>query len=145
MSLCYFVYRLILEYEVTIMTNDVIIARYDFPHEAQLAKMTLEASDIAAWLKDENFIRMDWFYSQALGGVKVLVSEQNAKLAKEILSKDFSDTLENINENFQDDCSKNETTKNSIEKEKDTRKKFCFYIIFYHALFYALYFGYGLI
>ena len=37
---------------------------------------------------------MDWFYSNALGGVRLLVPENYVDEAKSFLEKDFSDELE---------------------------------------------------
>ncbi|EYU52372.1 putative phosphoenolpyruvate synthase [Acinetobacter baumannii 1428368] len=37
---------------------------------------------------------MDWFYSNALGGVRLLVPENYVDEAKLFLEKDFSDELE---------------------------------------------------
>ncbi len=39
-------------------------------------------------------INMDWFYSNALGGVRLLVLEKDVDDAKAFLEKDFSEDLE---------------------------------------------------
>lgn len=75
------------------MSNLLIAASYTFPHEAQLAKSSLEAAGISAQLADEHTINMQWLYSNALGGVKVLVAAENLEQAQELLATDFSANL----------------------------------------------------
>lgn len=70
------------------------VASYSFPHEAHIAKGTLEAAGIPAFIADEHTINMQWFYSNALGGVRVQVPSRYAEQAKEILAQDFSYLLE---------------------------------------------------
>jgi hypothetical protein len=58
----------------------------DLP-EALLAKGSLESSGIECTLADDNMVRMDWFYSNAIGGIKLLVSAEDADSAEQILSQ----------------------------------------------------------
>lgn len=76
-----------------IADNLVEIASYSFPHEAHVAKASLDAAGIPAFLTDEYTIGMQWMYSNALGGVRLLVHRENADAALEILSTDFSESL----------------------------------------------------
>lgn len=69
------------------------IASFSFPHEAHIAKASLEAEDIPVFISDEHTINMQWLFSNALGGVRVQVPSQYADRAKEILAQDFSDLL----------------------------------------------------
>lgn len=78
-----------------ISDNLVEIASYSFPHEAHVARASLDAAGIPAFLTDEHTINMQWMYSNALGGVRLLVHRENADAALEILSTDFSDSLAN--------------------------------------------------
>ncbi len=48
----------------------------------------------SAYIENEHTINMDWFYSNALGGVRLLVPENYVDEAKLFLEKDFSDELE---------------------------------------------------
>jgi hypothetical protein len=52
--------------------NETVTLRQfrDLP-EALLAKGSLESAGIQAYLADDNMIRMDWFYSNLLGGIKL--------------------------------------------------------------------------
>jgi Putative prokaryotic signal transducing protein len=58
----------------------------DLP-EALLAKSVLDSEGIESYLFDENMIRLDWFLSYALGGIKLRVKEEDAKEARELLEQ----------------------------------------------------------
>lgn len=72
----------------------ITIATYSFPHEAHVAKANLDAAGIPAFIADEHTINMQWLYSNALGGVRLMVPAQYAEMAQEVLSQDFSHLLE---------------------------------------------------
>ncbi len=63
----------------------VTIATFNMPYQAHLAKSRLEAADIPVFLRDEHLISIQQLYSPALGGVKVQVSSENMKEARDIL------------------------------------------------------------
>ena len=48
----------------------VILRRYRDLPEAVTAKSILDSERIDCFLSDENLVRMDWFWSGLLGGVK---------------------------------------------------------------------------
>ena len=58
----------------------------DLP-EALLAKGSLESAGIEVFLVDDNMIRMDWFISNLLGGIKLKVRNEDAEAANEILNQ----------------------------------------------------------
>ncbi len=58
----------------------------DLP-EALFAKGSLESAGIECALIDDNMVRLDWFISNLLGGVKLQVRPEDATVAKEILSQ----------------------------------------------------------
>lgn len=68
----------------------VVVESYSLVYEAQIAKSLLISQGIDAQIENEHTINMDWFYSNALGGVKVLVPEDCAEDAKSILEQDYS-------------------------------------------------------
>jgi hypothetical protein len=70
------------------------IATFSFPHEAHIAKANLEAEGIPAFIADEHTINMQWFLSNALGGVRIQVPSQFVEKASAILQQDFSDLRE---------------------------------------------------
>lgn len=78
------------------IADDLVeIASYSFPHEAHVAWASLDAAGIPAFLTDEHTINMQWMYSNALGGVRLLVHRENVETALGILETDFSASLEN--------------------------------------------------
>lgn len=72
----------------------ITIATYSFAHEAHIAKANLDAAGIPAFIFDEHTINMQWFYSNALGGVRLKVPAQYVETAQAILAEDFSYLLE---------------------------------------------------
>ena len=65
----------------------VTVKQYRDLTEAQLAKSALESAGIPAYLRDENTVRMDWFYSNLLGGIRVQVREEDQVAAEALLSQ----------------------------------------------------------
>lgn len=68
----------------------ITIARYSLPLEAQIARASLEAAGIPAFIADEHTINMNWLYSDALGGVRLQVPEAHAEEALALLAADHS-------------------------------------------------------
>jgi hypothetical protein len=58
----------------------------DLP-EALLAKGCLDSAGIDSVLVDENLIRLDWFWSNGMGGVKLKVEPADAAEAEELLNQ----------------------------------------------------------
>ncbi|MGA9641905.1 MAG: DUF2007 domain-containing protein [Terriglobales bacterium] len=75
--------------------NDTVTLRQfrDLP-EALLAKGSLESAGIQAFLLDDNMIRMDWFISNLLGGIKLKVRAEDVEAANEILSQPIPEMVE---------------------------------------------------
>lgn len=75
--------------------NETVTLRQfrDLP-EALLAKGSLESAGIQAYLVDDNMIRMDWFISNLLGGIKLKVRAEDAEAANEILNQPIPETLD---------------------------------------------------
>jgi hypothetical protein len=72
----------------------VTIRRFLHLQDALVAKSALESAGIECFLADEDSIRLDWFISNALGGIKLWVKEKDAHEADELLAQDFSQELE---------------------------------------------------
>jgi hypothetical protein len=77
----------------------------DLP-EALLAKGSLESAGIEALLADDNLIRLDWFYSNLVGGIKLKVRFEDAEAANEILNQPIPETVdvEGVGEYEQPKC-----------------------------------------
>ena len=84
----------------------VLIRRFQDLPEAQLAKGSLESSGIECFLTDDNMVRMNWFASNWLGGVKLLVNRNDAETAAAILDEPTPDRLdvEDVREYEQPKC-----------------------------------------
>jgi hypothetical protein len=67
--------------------SPVVIARYGGVPEALLAKSMLDSAGIESFLGDENLVRLDWFYSDLVGGIKLMVREEDAETARKVLEQ----------------------------------------------------------
>jgi len=67
------------------MDNLKIILTFTYPHEAHLVKTKLESEGIDVFIQDELTVQANNFLSNAIGGVKLLVWEQDYDRALRIL------------------------------------------------------------
>jgi hypothetical protein len=65
----------------------------DLP-EALFAKGSLESAGIDCALLDGNLVRLDWFISNLLGGVKLQVRPEDVSVAEEILSQPIPENFD---------------------------------------------------
>ncbi|MEM9480333.1 MAG: DUF2007 domain-containing protein [Verrucomicrobiota bacterium] len=61
-----------------------LVARFETPEEAHLLRAYLESNGVEAHVFDEHFVQMYWFYSNAVGGVRVVVREGEFRSALEL-------------------------------------------------------------
>lgn len=87
-------------------TKVVILERFRDLPSALLAKSVLDSAGIECFLSDENVIRMDWLWSNALGGIKLQVREEDVSPAVELLKQKLTDSLnmEDMGEYTQPRC-----------------------------------------
>src|SRR5260370_22426447 len=71
----------------------VMIRRFRDLPEAEIAKSILDSAGIESFLGEENIVRLDWFYSNLVGGIKLLVRAEDAEAASRLLGQ-------NVPENF---------------------------------------------
>jgi hypothetical protein len=64
-----------------------ILRRYLHIGDALIGKSVLDSAGIESMLADDNLIRMDWFVSNAVGGVKLIVRHEDAEAAANILEQ----------------------------------------------------------
>jgi hypothetical protein len=64
----------------------------DLP-EALLAKGSLESAGIECFLADENLVRLDWFISNFIGGIKLNVRARDAENALQLLNEPILEGL----------------------------------------------------
>lgn len=67
--------------------NLVLLRRFRDLPEALLAKGRLESAGIPCSLADDNMVRLDWFISNLLGGVKLLVDAEDFAEASRVLNE----------------------------------------------------------
>ena len=75
---------------------------------ALLSRSILDSADVDCFLVDEHTIRMDWFWSNFLGGVKLCVRKGDADSAAGLLGQDVSEKfdVEGVGEFQQPRCTK---------------------------------------
>ncbi|MBM3416055.1 MAG: DUF2007 domain-containing protein [Bacteroidetes bacterium] len=66
--------------------NFVLLKSYPNYVEAHIAKGVLEEAGIGSWLKDENTVTIDPILTNAVGGIKLMVSKDEAQKALDILN-----------------------------------------------------------
>jgi hypothetical protein len=86
----------------------VVVAQFLNLHEALLAKGQLNSAGIACSLLDDNMVRIDWFISNLLGGVKLTVPPAEADEARELLAQPIPENfdVEGVGEYAQPRCPK---------------------------------------
>jgi len=65
----------------------VTIAQYRDMPEAVVARSVLESAGIPCFLRDENFVRMDWLLSNMIGGMRLQVDAEDEIVARQLLSE----------------------------------------------------------
>jgi len=71
----------------------VTVQRYRDLAEAYVGRSLLESAGIPAWIADENLVRMDWFYSNLVGGMRLQVDERDEAVARQFLEKGTPETI----------------------------------------------------
>lgn len=74
----------------------ITIATYDFPAEAHIAKTLLQSHGIEAFVFDDHLVSVNFLMSNAIGGVKLKVLDEDEAKALETLgaSVDYIDSGE---------------------------------------------------
>jgi hypothetical protein len=80
--------------EAAKLSKVVNLRQYMTLPEALLAKSILDSAGIESFLGDQNIIRMDWFLSNALGGVKLRVREEDLEVATALLDQSRADAAD---------------------------------------------------
>ena len=65
----------------------------DLP-EALLAKGLLESAGLTCFLADDNIVRMDWFISNFVGGIKLQVRPEDESAALDVLAQPIPDEFD---------------------------------------------------
>jgi hypothetical protein len=72
----------------------VTVTQYRELADALGARGALESAGIPCFLRDENVIRMDWVWSNLLGGIRLQVSEQDLEAAEAVLSQPIPEEIQ---------------------------------------------------
>jgi hypothetical protein len=93
-------------FDVCELNETITLRKYRDLPEALLAKSSLNSAGIEAYLVDDNMVRMDWFWSNLLGGIKLKVRPEDEQAANEILSQPIPEKweIEGIGEYEQPRC-----------------------------------------
>lgn len=76
------------------LRNRVVIRQFRDLPEALLAKGSLDSAGIESALVDDNVVRLDWFWSNLMGGVKLVVDRDDVAAAEDILSQPIPESFE---------------------------------------------------
>lgn len=72
------------------MSDDLItLCRYRDLPEALIAHSKLRAEGFACFLADDNIVRFNWYLSNAIGGVRLRVREDDAESALSVLGQEI--------------------------------------------------------
>lgn len=78
--------------------TSVVVERFFNQPSAPVARAALEAAGIAAHLADEHVIGMNWLYARAIGGMRLMVADEDVADALAILASDGLDALAELPE-----------------------------------------------
>jgi hypothetical protein len=73
--------------------NLVAVARFRDLEQATIARGVLQSAGIESFLADENTVRMDWFWSNMIGNMRLMVREEDAETAAQILAQPIPETF----------------------------------------------------
>ena len=76
------------------LADVVSIRQFRDLHEALLAKGVLDSAEIESFLVDDNMIRMDWFWSNLVGGIKLCVKQEDAEAALDLLEQSIPENFD---------------------------------------------------
>lgn len=71
----------------------VVIRQFRDLPEALLAKGSLESAGIECFLRDDNLVRLDWFISNFIGGIKLCVRPEDVQNATQLLDEPILEGL----------------------------------------------------
>lgn len=74
----------------------VTIRRFRDLPEALIAKGSLDSAGIDSVLGNDNLVRLDWFWSNLMGGVQLQVEPEDAEAANEILNQPIPESFDAV-------------------------------------------------
>jgi hypothetical protein len=85
------------------VSDDLItLWRYRDLPEALIAYSKLNAEGLDCFLADDNVVRLNWFWSNAIGGVRLYVREDDGESAIAVLAQEIPETFfpEEVGEDY---------------------------------------------
>ena len=79
--------------ELPVFSPLITLWQYRDQVEAMVAQSVLDSAGIYSFLMDENTIRVNWGYTDVLGGIRLQVSAEDAGAAEEILSQPIPESF----------------------------------------------------
>ena len=95
------------------------VAAFDEPVRANLARNVLEAAGIPVIISDSEIVAMDWLLSNAVGGIKVQVREEDAERAAAALAAEFGDEAGHATDALDED----ELTRQALAEEREDESR----------------------
>ena len=81
-------------FDVYELNRTVAVRQFRDLHEALLAKGCLDSAGIQADIVDDNMVRLDWFYSNLLGGIRLKVRPEDVEAANQIFDQPIPEQLD---------------------------------------------------
>ncbi|MEH6451561.1 MAG: DUF2007 domain-containing protein [Psychromonas sp.] len=122
------------------MSKSVVVAKFSFPLDANIAKANLESVGIPSFIADEHTVNMQWLYSDAMGGVRLFVPEVHLEDAIKILNEDFSAAVDSLCDSKPESC----PHCGSQNVESHTKGKRSAFLVFIFAGFPLFFYKHGL-
>jgi len=99
-------------------SKPVVVRQYRDVTAAMVGKTELDSAGIECVLYDDNLVRLDWFYSNAIGGVKLVVQENDKEQAESVLGQNTVEKFEvdGVGEYSQEHCPKCNSTDVSYDE-----------------------------
>src|SRR5688572_22012127 len=109
------------------------IATFSKPEEAHLFRTRLEAAGIPAFVLDENLVQLDWLYSNAIGGVRVQIADEDLEDAREFLAADSPQPAPDAVDVICPKCGSHDTAPDELPR----RISFLSLLVFHFPLLFA--------
>jgi hypothetical protein len=71
----------------------ITLRRYRDLSEAIVGRSLLDSAGIDSWIQDENLVRLDWAYSNLVGGIRLQVDAADAAAAQEVLDQPIPEQI----------------------------------------------------
>jgi hypothetical protein len=79
----------------------VTLRQYRDLADAMLAKSALDSAGIFAFLQNENIVRLDWVWSNLMGGIRLQVRPEDVSAAEQVLSEPIPSLIETDDANYE--------------------------------------------